>query len=83
MVEAVIGAAIAGIVALGYVLLVQALMAAILLLAQFTLAQARTLRAMWAEPPRPRVAPVVIGDRDQGDGEAPRVQVGGGLARWD
>ena len=80
MVEAVTGAAIAGIVALGYVLLVQSMTAAFLLMSQFVLVQTRTLRALMAEPP-PAVP--VIGDQDQGDGEAPRVQVGGGVMRWE
>ena len=83
MVEAVTGAAIAGIVALGYCILLQCMTAIIVLLSEFILVRVRALRAMWAEPPRPQPAPVVIGDHDQGDGEAPRVQVGGGLARWD
>jgi hypothetical protein len=78
MVEAVTGAAVAGVIALGYLLLVEVMAAAILLLCQFVVLQARALRALWAEAPRPRVAPVE--EQDTAEGK-PMYRLGGDV-RW-
>ena len=96
MLEAVTGAASVAVVVLAWLLLVEAMAAAIVVLATFTVIQWRSLRALVVESsgpvgsppavpvPVPSAATTVPSGTadDQGDGEAPRVRIGGGVMRW-
>jgi hypothetical protein len=83
MAEQLAGAASVAVVVLAWLLVVEAMTAAIVLLATFTVLQWRALRSLLTvEPPRAVPVAVPAGDQDQGDGEAPRVRIGGGVMRW-